>query len=115
MSRGIGGDEPVEVLPSDFDFPFNEKQVAVNGKEFRFRELTVAESDQCADAARKPDGDLDGRAMMRLMIAKSSVSPKLTADILAKLPGHVYVKFAEAVNDVNGEEEEPAGAEPGNV
>ena len=112
-ARGVN--EPVEVLPADFEFPFNQKTVTIGGKEFVFRELTVAESDSCADAAKEPDGDINGRTMMRLMIAKSSVSPKLTLDTLSKLPGHVYVKFAEVVNDVNGSGPEEEDESPGNV
>lgn len=112
-ARGVT--EPVEVLAADSEFPFNQKSVTVGGKEFIFRELTVAESDACADAAKDPDGEINGRTMMRLMISKSSVTPKLTLDTLAKLPGHVYVKFAEVVNDVNGSGEDEEDESPGNA
>ena len=104
----------VEILSADFEFPFNEKTVSIGGKDFIFRELTVAESDACADASKKPDGEIDGRSMMRLMITKSSITPKLSLDALIRLPGHIYVKFAEAVNDVNGSSDEEDVA-PGNV
>ena len=83
-------------------FPFAEKVVKLtDGSEWRMRELSVGENDTCADGAKKPDGDIDGRAMMRLMIAKSAVEPTLTLDELLAMPNRVYIKFAEAVNELN--------------
>ena len=111
MSRGL---TTVPDPESPFEIPFLEKEVVISGKTFRFRELSVAENDGCLEAARKPDGDIDGRIMMRLMMTKSAVEPALNADIISKLPSRVYIKLAETVNDINSAEEEKEGEE-GNV
>ena len=108
MSRGLTS-VPVEDVP--FDIPFLEKEVEISGKTFRFRELSVSENDACLEAARKPDGDIDGRIMMRLMMTKSAVEPLLNADIISKLPSRIYIKLAEAVNDINAAEDEEEGSE----
>ncbi len=108
MPRGL---TPVPDPESPFEIPFLEKEIEISGKTFRFRELSVAENDSCLEAARKPDGDIDGRIMMRLMMTKSAVEPALNADIISKLPSRVYIKLAETVNDINSAEEEKEGEE----
>lgn len=80
---------------------FREKAFPLGGTDWKFRELSVQESDACIDAARKENGDIDGRTHMRLMIVKSSVEPKITLDQLAKLPNRVYLLFADFVNELN--------------
>jgi hypothetical protein len=102
---------PVPDMTAPFEIPFLEKEVVVAGKAFRFRELSVSENDACLEAARKPDGDIDGRIMMRLMMTKSAVEPALNADIISKLPSRIYIKLAEAVNDINAAEDEEEGSE----
>jgi hypothetical protein len=105
------GLSPVPDMIAPFEIPFLEKEIEVAGKKFRFRELSVAENDACLEASRKPNDDIDGRIMMRLMMSKSAVEPKLDADIISKLPSRIYIKLAEAVNDINAAEDEPAGDE----
>ena len=82
-------------------FAFATKDLVVDEVTYKFKELTVGENDFCADAAKGPDGLIDGRKMMRLMVAKSSVEPKLTVEELAECPNRLYVKFCEVVNDLN--------------
>ena len=82
-------------------FPFETKTLTIGETEYTFKELTVGENDFCADAAKNDKGDIDGRKMMRLMVAKSSVEPKLSLEDLLECPNRVYVKFCEAVNDLN--------------
>lgn len=93
-----------------FSFTFAEKEIEYEGQKFKFRELSVAENDYCADAARDEKGTIDARRMMRIMIAKSVVDPKITVDDLAEIPNRAYLKFAEIVNDLNSpaEDEEDA-------
>lgn len=91
----------LEALPGPFDFVFAERMLEIDGHPFTFRELSVKENDSCIDAARKPDGSIDGRINMRMMIAKSSVTPKITVDDITTLPNRVYLKIAEFVNDIN--------------
>lgn len=99
------------VTTVDFDLPFAETEATVAGRVFKFRELSVKENDECADAARTAEGTIDGRVMMRLMIAKSSVEPKITVDKLAAMPQRAYAALADAVNELHAapyeEEVEP--------
>lgn len=98
------------VVENPLDFLFTTKDLVINGHTLKFRELSVQESDSCLDAARKPDGTIDGRLNMRMIISKSSSEPKITIDDIAKFPNKVYVRIAEFVNDLNSlddsEEEE---------
>lgn len=86
------------------EFPFEERELVVGDKKFRFRELSVQENDDCADSAKDQDGRINGRTMMRLMIIQSSVEPKLTPKMLALLPQRVYHKIYDLVNDLNDPE-----------
>lgn len=100
------------------DFLFTTRVLPLNGHDFEFKELSVKESDSCLDAARKPDGTIDGRLNMRMIIAKSSVAPKLTVDDIAKMPNRVYIKIAEFVNELNSiddAEEAEEGEAEGNA
>jgi hypothetical protein len=87
-------------------FPFETKTITVGETDYTFKELTVGENDACADAAKGEDGAIDGRKMMRLMVTKSSVEPKLTLDDLAECPNRLYIKFCEVVNVLNIPEDE---------
>jgi hypothetical protein len=95
-----------------FDFVFEEREMMLFGKPFKFRELSVLENDACIDAARQPDGMINGRINMRLMIAKSSVDPKITVDDISKLPNRIYLQLAEFVNEVNSIDDALAEAAP---
>jgi hypothetical protein len=99
-------------VPDDMNV-FEEKTVTIKGKKFRFRELSVAENDECADSAKNPDGTINGRTMMRMMIMKSSVEPKLDSDIIAELPNRMYIRIYDVVSALNtielGEDPEDEG------
>jgi hypothetical protein len=100
-------------VPDDpMEFTFVEKSVAMpNGSVWKLRELGVQENDECADMARKPDGIVDARAMMRFILVKSITDPVITLDQLVKLPNRAYLRLADAANDLNAadDEETPAG------
>ena len=99
-------------MPNDMNV-FEEKTVTIKGKKFRFRELSVAENDECADSAKNPDGTINGRTMMRMMIMKSSLEPKLDSDIIAELPNRMYIRIYDVVSALNtielGEDPEDEG------
>jgi hypothetical protein len=92
---------PAEVITQIGDMPFEEKTVKVKGMSFRFRELSVEENDAAADAAKNPDGTVNGRTMMRMMIISSSIEPKLDPEQLSKLPQRAYIKIYDAVSSLN--------------
>lgn len=94
------------------EFPFAKKKVTIEGVEMTFRELTVAENDECADAAQGPGpNDFNGRTMMRMMIIKSSVEPKLDSEMLAAMPNRVYIQVYDIVNALNTLEASAEGDE----
>lgn len=82
------------------EFPFETRQLTIGDRKWTFRELSVQENDDCADASKK-DGVINARTMMRLMIIQSSVEPKLTPAMLGALPVRVYAKIYDLVNDLN--------------
>lgn len=99
MARGATVTElPVERDP--FDFPPNTNEVKYMGVTYRFRELTVAETDQAREDATIGE-QFDGRLMTRLMIATSAVEPKMAVDDIAKLPQRLYAAIVDIVNDLN--------------
>lgn len=83
------------------ELPFAEKTAKIGGKTFKFRELSVQENDDCADAAKMPDGTINGRTMMRMMIINSSTEPKLTTKMLAAMPQRAYIRIYDVVNELN--------------
>lgn len=93
-------------------FPFETKSITIGETDYKFKELTVGENDSCADAAKNEKGDIDGRKMMRLMVSKSSVEPKLTLEDLAECPNRLYIKFCEVVNDLNIPDEDEDAPNP---
>ena len=95
MSLKVATDEEL------IEFPFVERTAKILGKDYKFRELSVQENDECADMSRDKDGRINGRTMMRLMIMAASVEPKLTVDTLAKMPQRVYLRVYDVVNELN--------------
>jgi hypothetical protein len=87
-------------------FAFSEKSITIDETEYKFKELSVGENDFCADGSKNEKGDIDGRKMMRLMVVKSSVEPKLTLEDIADVPNRIYLKFCEVVNDLNMPDED---------
>jgi hypothetical protein len=82
------------------EFPFAEKSITIGNREWRFRELSVQENDDCADASKDKDGRINGRTMMRLTIIASAIDPKITTSLLAKMPARVYGKIYDVVNEL---------------
>ena len=84
----------------EMEFPFEERTITIGNRDWRFRELSVQENDDCADTAKDKEGRINGRTMMRMTIIASSVDPKITPAMLAKMPTRVYGKIYDLVNDL---------------
>lgn len=85
-----------------FDFPPNTKTVNYLGVEYKFRELTVAETDQAReDSTNDETKIIDGRLMTRLMICTAATEPEMNMEQLSKLPQRLYSAIVDAVNDLN--------------
>ena len=111
--------EEVEPTPlrGAFDFPYEQRSFTYKGIKYSFRELTVAEMDECREmATNDKDQTIDGRAMMRYEITKSAVEPAITLELLAKCPQRLYLNFVDIVNDLNDadaiKDEDPGKSSP---
>lgn len=101
-----------------FDFPMATVDFTFKGVTYKFRELTVAENDECRELSTDKDGKYDGRNHMRLMICNGAVDPIIKPEQLNKLPQRLYSKFVDLVSDLNnedtlkedGEEDDPGKA-----
>lgn len=83
------------------DYTFEEAEVVIGGKTYRFRELSVEENDGCSDASKEENGFINGRTMMRMMIITSAIEPKIDASVLAKMPQRLYLRLCDVVNELN--------------
>lgn len=95
--------EPV-VERDPFDFPMATADFTFKGVTYKFRELTVAENDECREISTDKDGKYDGRNHMRLMICAASTEPVIKLEQLNKLPQRLYSKFVDLVSDLNNED-----------
>jgi hypothetical protein len=90
--------------PTEVDEGFNTTEITVKGKSYSFRELSAEEYDECVELASHGEGDdktLDTVQMLRWMIVKGSVDPKLNPAQLGKLPFSATTKISRAVNDLH--------------
>jgi hypothetical protein len=86
-----------------FDFPPNTKDVSYRGATYTLRELTVAEMDECRDAATSPD-KFDGRLMTRMMITIGATEPTIDLEQLSKFPQRLYGALVDLINELNDPE-----------
>jgi len=89
------------VTKAAVDEAFDTIEVTHKGKTFSFRELTAEEYDQCVALATGDDKSLDTVQLLRWMIVKGSVDPKLDPASLGKLPFSAVGKISKAVNDLH--------------
>jgi hypothetical protein len=105
---------------------FLEEEVNARGVNYRFRELSIGEYDDLVQKAttKRPNGIggedelIDNAVLLKLMVIKCSVDPKLSAESLSHLPMRVVMKFNATVNRMHyGDEPEkkdddkPAGSD----
>lgn len=112
---------------------FLEEEVTVRGRSFRLQELSIGDYDELVKKATKAQTNpltgedsevIDNALLLKLMVLKCSVDPKLTPESLANLPMRVVLKLNQTVNRMHygdepeteksadsGSEEEPAKGE----
>ena len=93
----------VPTTRAPFDFPPNTDKVDYAGVTYNFRELTVAETDECRENSIINE-KFDGRLMTRLMISKAATDPKMALGDIGKLPQGLYSAIVDCVNDLNDPE-----------
>ena len=89
-----------KITRDPFDFPPNTKSITYEGVPYKFRELTVAETDDAREGSMLND-KFDGRLMTRLMICAAAVEPTMDMEQLSKLPQRLYAAVVDLVNDLN--------------
>jgi hypothetical protein len=83
--------------------------VEARGVKYTFRELEINEYDKLVKQASHEEPDADGimqdvtdnTLLLRLMVFKSCIDPKLTADTVAKMGTKLYRGLARVVNDLH--------------
>lgn len=81
---------------------FEQSTVEIRGKSYTFRELSSGEYDDAVNKSKAGKDDIpDAVQLLRWMIIKGSVDPKLDAASLSKLPLGVVGKISDAVNELH--------------
>jgi hypothetical protein len=105
---------------------FLEEEVNVRGVPYRLRELSIGEYDELVRKATtkvqnpmtgQEEETIDNSLLLKFMVLKCSVDPRLTAESLSGLPMRVVLKLNQTVNRMHYGDEpekkaEPAGDEP---
>jgi len=94
---------------------FRTRKTTVGSVEYTVRELSVKENNLCTLAARQPDGSFDGRIMMKMMVLKSVIAPRITDSELDELPNRLYLRLCDVVSDINADDEVDEDVEPKNA
>jgi hypothetical protein len=95
---------------------FLEEEVTVRGMTFRLRELSIGDYDELVKKATtkvanpltgQDDESIDNSLLLKFMVLRCSVEPKLTPETLANLPMRVVLKLNQTVNRMHyGDEPE---------
>jgi len=95
---------------------FLEEEITVRGMTFRLRELSIGDYDELVKKATtkvanpltgQDDESIDNSLLLKFMVLRCSVDPKLTPESLAGLPMRVVLKLNQTVNKMHyGDEPE---------
>lgn len=102
--------------PASLTPDFLEEEVIVRGTTFRLRELSIGDYDELVRKATTKQTNsltgeetetIDNSLLLKFMVLKCSVVPKLTPEALANLPMRVVLKLNQTVNRMHyGDEPE---------
>lgn len=100
---------------------FSEETVVIRGVSYRLRELSIGDYEDLVKKATttksnpmtgEEDEQVDNALLLKLMVIRCSVAPKLTAEALSNLPMRVVLKLNQTVNRMHyGDEPESKPAE----
>jgi hypothetical protein len=80
---------------------FEEKAVEVRGKVYRFRELSANEYDEIIKLSTDENDNADLQTVLKLMVIKCCVDPKLTDTEFGALPMPVSRQLTTVVNKMH--------------
>lgn len=100
---------------------FSELSIIIRGTKFRIRELSIGEYDDLVKKATKTQQNalgeevenIDNTLLLRLMVLKSVIEPKLTPDVMASMPMRVVLKLNQTVNQLHYGDEPELSVVPG--
>jgi len=102
---------------------FLEEEVTIRNVTYKLRELSIGDYDDLVKKATRnvtnpvtgeEDESIDNALLLKLMVLRCSVDPKLTPETLAALPMRVVLKLNQTVNRMHyGDEPETKPAEGG--
>lgn len=98
MARGQG----VSTLTDEFVT----KEVVIRGTTYRLKELSETEYDACSKMATGADGRLDSVLLLKVMLSKALVEPKLSAEQLAAKPYRVGNELRAEINRLHWGDDE---------
>jgi hypothetical protein len=95
---------------------FLEEEVNIRGTVYRLRELSIGEYDDLVTKATRKTTNpitgedvesIDNAVLLKMMVLKSAIDPKLNAEALSGLPMRVVLKLNQTVNKMHyGDEPE---------
>ena len=81
---------------------FYEKTVVIRGVTYKFRELSATEYEECLRIATNPDEEsADLSALLKLMVTRSMIDPKMNAEDYGKMPFPVVRRLNDVVNKMH--------------
>jgi len=95
---------------SQLNVEFPERRVKIGEQKFTLRSLSISDYDDCLKKATttRPDpvtGEdrdfTDNQALLRFMVMKCVVSPKMTPDVLGNLPTPIAFTLNRLVNEMH--------------
>jgi hypothetical protein len=102
---------------------FLEEAVTIRGVTYRLRELSIGDYDELVRKATRSEmnqvtgqneEETDNTLLLKLMVMKCSVEPKITAETLSGLPMRVVLRLNQTVNRMHyGDEPVDVSAKPG--
>ena len=100
---------------------FLEEEINIRGIPYRLRELSIGDYDELVKKATtkvanpltgQEDETIDNSLLLKFMVLRCSVEPKLTPETLANLPMRVVLKLNQTVNRMHYGDEPEKKAEP---
>lgn len=88
--------KPVDSAEESDEFAHSE--VTLHGVTYQLRELDSKVYDECCELATKENGDIDTVLLLKIMLPKVCVSPKLTADKVGAMPMSLRRSLLEEVD-----------------
>jgi hypothetical protein len=85
----------------EFDDGFKVVHATIRGRTYVLKELAADEYEKCLEKARDADGTTDNVLLLKLMLDKAMIEPKVTMAELWKMPYSIIRKLNDIINDIH--------------